>query len=244
MVENIEDLIRLGEDSVHEFKSIRIQGKRVADPDAREISDDFASAANASGGLPNSMALDEIGERQFARNELICTCLSRCPVKKRLAEVKRERIMDKRGEGVPVILSASGRLSGKRPEYKLLGESELLLTIHSVPIDDRKKLREMITSSGETINSGRKTIRESGGTIKSTGGVINKVGETINHVAETTSETIIDTIKSNPGISLVGIVERAGRSRATVARVVATLKKEGCVEYRGSKKTGGYFSVS
>ena len=148
--------------------------------------------------------------------------------------------MDKRGEGVPVILSASDRLSGKCPEYKLLGESELLLTIHSVPIDDRKKLREMMTSSGETINSGRKTIRESGETIKSNSGVINKVGETINHVAE----AISDTIKSNPGISLVGIVERVGRSRATVSRVVATLKKEGCVEYRGSKKTGGYFSVS
>ena len=124
------------------------------------------------------------------------------------------------------------------------GESELLLTIHSVPIDDRKKLREMMTSSGETINSGRKTIRESGETIKSNGGVINKVGETINHVAETMSEMISDTIKSNPGISLVGIVERVGRSRSTVARVVAILKKEGCVEYRGSKKTGGYFSVS
>ena len=49
MVDNIEDQIRLGEDSVREFKSIRIQGKRVAEPDAREISDDFASAANAAG---------------------------------------------------------------------------------------------------------------------------------------------------------------------------------------------------
>lgn len=49
MVESIEDLIRFGEDSVREFKSMRIQGKRVAEPDAREISDDFASAANASG---------------------------------------------------------------------------------------------------------------------------------------------------------------------------------------------------
>ena len=152
--------------------------------------------------------------------------------------------MDKRGEGVPVILSASGRLSGKCPEYKLLGESELLLTIHSAPIDDRKKLREMITSSGETINSGDKTIRASGETIKSGEGKIGKVVETINHAAETLGETISETIKSSPGISLIGIVEKVGRSRATVARVVAALKKEGCVEYRGSKKTGGYFSVS
>ena len=126
----------------------------------------------------------------------------------------------------------------------MLGESELLLTIHSAPIDDRKKLREMITSSVETINSGGKTIRESGETIKSGNGMINKAGETMNHAAETMDETISETIKSNPGISLIEIVEKVGRSRATVARVVAALKKEGCVEYRGSKKTGGYFSVS
>ncbi len=31
-----------------------------------------------------------------------------------------------------------------RPEYRLLGESELLLTISSAPVDDREKLREIV----------------------------------------------------------------------------------------------------
>ena len=95
------------------------------------------------GGLPNSLSLDEIGERQFSRNELICTCLSRCPIKERFANVNRERIMDWRGEGVLVIITASGRLSGIDPEYRLPGDSELLLAIHSVPIENREKLREI-----------------------------------------------------------------------------------------------------
>ena len=103
------------------------------------------------GGLPNSLSLDEIGERQFSRNELICTCLSRCPIKERFTDVKRVRIMDKRGEGVPVILSASGRLSGVRPEYRLLGESELLLTISSAPVDDREKLREIVLKKNTQV---------------------------------------------------------------------------------------------
>jgi len=103
------------------------------------------------GGLPNSLSLDEIGERQFSRNELICTCLSRCPIKERFTDVKRARIMDKRGEGVPVILSASGRLSGVRPEYRLLGESELLLTISSAPVDDREKLREIVLKKNTQV---------------------------------------------------------------------------------------------
>ena len=39
--------------------------------------------------------------------------------------------MEKRGDGVPIIISEITRLSGKEPEYKLLDESELLLTIFS-----------------------------------------------------------------------------------------------------------------
>jgi predicted HTH transcriptional regulator len=54
---------------------------------------------------------------------------------------------------------------------------------------------------------------------------------------------INESIKSSPGISLVGIAEKVGKSRATVARAVASLKKAGRIEHRGSKKTGGYYLV-
>lgn len=37
--------------------------------------------------------------------------------------------MDKRGEGVRIILENSERLSGKRPEFRLIDDAELLLTI-------------------------------------------------------------------------------------------------------------------
>lgn len=36
---NITTLLRLGEDSVCEFKAMRILGKRVTVPDAKEVSD-------------------------------------------------------------------------------------------------------------------------------------------------------------------------------------------------------------
>ena len=138
-------------------------------------------------GLPNSMSLDEIGERQFSRNELICTCLSRCPIKERFVEVKRERIMDKRGEGVPVILSASRHLSGVKPEYRLLGESELLLTISSAPVDDRKKLREIVLTKTAQV---RDQVSE---TTEVTTQVASKTtevgGEVRGQVGETTQVT-------------------------------------------------------
>jgi len=40
---------------------------------------------------------------------------------------KRAFIMDKRGEGVPIIISESLELSGKRPEYALIADAELRL---------------------------------------------------------------------------------------------------------------------
>jgi hypothetical protein len=43
-------------------------------------------------------------------------------------------MMDKRGEGVPVIVNESEQLSGRRPEYRMAGE-ELQLTIFAATKD-------------------------------------------------------------------------------------------------------------
>ena len=43
----------------------------------------------------------------------------------------RRTMMDRRGEGVPVILANSERLSGRLPEYRLFDEAELMLTIYA-----------------------------------------------------------------------------------------------------------------
>ena len=47
----------------------------------------------------------------------------------------RTNIMDKRGEGVPVILDNSLRLSGKEPRYRLIDDAELHLTIYAATPD-------------------------------------------------------------------------------------------------------------
>ncbi len=40
----------------------------------------------------------------------------------------RRTFMDKRGEGIRIILENSERLAGKSPEYCLIDDSELMLT--------------------------------------------------------------------------------------------------------------------
>lgn len=80
------------------------------------------------GAISNTMTIESLPLRQAIRNELLTSLLARCPLKD--SELSEDSfIMDRRGEGVPIILSESERLSGKRPVYRLLDESELMLTI-------------------------------------------------------------------------------------------------------------------
>ena len=105
---------------------------------------------------------------------------------------------------VPTIISALGGLSGTTPKYKFLGNSELMLTIYSVPIEDRVRLQDIVADQ---------------------------------------SETIIETIKSHHGASLKsgGRNSESGTIRRTTLRSLSRLIAEKKVEYRGSKKTGGYY---
>lgn len=43
--------------------------------------------------------------------------------------------MEKRGDGVPIVLSESENLSGKKPVYQLIDDAELLLTIYSAAME-------------------------------------------------------------------------------------------------------------
>ena len=83
------------------------------------------------GLLMNTMTPESLPYRQASRNEAITSLLARCSVEPDDLQGHRTHIMDKRGEGVPIILSRSEALSGKAPEYRLVDESELLLTIYA-----------------------------------------------------------------------------------------------------------------
>ena len=80
------------------------------------------------GALVNTLTPDSLHLRQANRNELIVSLLARCPATTGLG---RERLMDRRGDGVPIILHESRILSGHTPEYALIGESELRLVIRA-----------------------------------------------------------------------------------------------------------------
>ena len=78
------------------------------------------------GGLANTLTPDSLHLRQANRNELIVSLLARCPTPTGLGRV---HLMDRRGDGVPIILGESRNLSGRAPEYTVIDDSELRLVI-------------------------------------------------------------------------------------------------------------------
>lgn len=81
------------------------------------------------GAIPNTMTIESLPFRQSSRNETVSSLLARCPIENSNLAAHRSHIMDKRGEGVPIILDQSAKLSGRTPEYRLIDNTELLLTI-------------------------------------------------------------------------------------------------------------------
>ncbi len=85
------------------------------------------------GAIPNTMTVESLLYRQASRNETLTSLLAKCPVPADIEWVNTDRrtLMDKRGEGVRIIIENSERLSGKRPVYRLIDDSELLLTLYA-----------------------------------------------------------------------------------------------------------------
>ncbi|MBI1893979.1 MAG: putative DNA binding domain-containing protein [Candidatus Rokubacteria bacterium] len=75
------------------------------------------------GGLPNTVTLESMRYRQFTRNQLLVSFLSK--MKSRRAG---RSFLEERGEGVTRIIEESTTYSGREPTYELHGE-QLHLTI-------------------------------------------------------------------------------------------------------------------
>ena len=80
------------------------------------------------GELVNTLKPDTMHLRQYNRNELIVSLLARRRVDPDL-DLGRRYMMDRRGDGVPIIRRQTRRLSGRLPEYELIDGNELRLVM-------------------------------------------------------------------------------------------------------------------
>ena len=81
------------------------------------------------GALANTVTIEKLRYSQATRNELLSRLLSEITLDHDVGgQVKRRHFLERRGEGVGIILNESEHLSGKIPVYELFNE-ELCLTI-------------------------------------------------------------------------------------------------------------------
>ncbi len=81
------------------------------------------------GALANTVTVDNLRYSQATRNELLARLLSEITLDDNMQrQVARRYFLERRGEGVGIILNESETLSGKTPVYELFDE-ELCLTI-------------------------------------------------------------------------------------------------------------------
>ena len=81
------------------------------------------------GALANTVTIEKLRYSQATRNELLSRLLSEITLDDDVgSQVKRRHFLERRGEGVGIILNESEVLSGKTPIYELFNE-ELCLTI-------------------------------------------------------------------------------------------------------------------
>ena len=69
------------------------------------------------------------------------------------------------------------------------------------------------------------------------------INGTINDTIKDTEKLVYNYIIASPGISAVDLANELGKSVRTIMRVLKHLVELNIIEYRGSKKTGGYFSL-
>ena len=81
------------------------------------------------GSLPKNLTLASMGHRLATRNEALISVLARMPVEGIRGATDRRYFMERRGDGVSIILRETWEISGRRPEFRLVDNSEVLIII-------------------------------------------------------------------------------------------------------------------
>ena len=85
------------------------------------------------GSLPNNLTVDSMATRQAARNQTLTSVLGRMSVGGIRGSEERRYFMERRGDGVPIILRETRGLCGRPPEYRVIDDAEVCLVIPAAP---------------------------------------------------------------------------------------------------------------
>lgn len=90
---------------------------------------------SSPGGLPNNLTIESMGERQSTRNEVLTSVLGRINAGGIAGADVRQFFIERRGDGVPIIRRETEALCGVPPEFRLIDDAELRLTIPAARLE-------------------------------------------------------------------------------------------------------------
>ena len=89
---------------------------------------------DSPGQLPNGLTVEGMASTQATRNEVIAAVFGRTPVGDVPGAAHRENLMERRGDGVSIILKETREATGATPDYQVAG-GNLVLTIPAAKLD-------------------------------------------------------------------------------------------------------------
>jgi predicted HTH transcriptional regulator len=110
------------------------------------------------GSLPNNLTTEDMSARQSTRNEAIVSVLARLPVEEIPGSRNRAFFMERRGSGVPIIMRETRALTGKSPDYRLLGDSGLFLTLPAAPTTAHPQTVRIAVRGGDGALTGAQVV--------------------------------------------------------------------------------------
>ena len=90
---------------------------------------------DSPGALPNGMTIANMEAGQATRNEVLASVFGRLPVGDIPGSENRQFLMERRGDGVMIIVRRTRETAGRPPAYALIDESNLQLAIPAADLE-------------------------------------------------------------------------------------------------------------
>ncbi len=90
---------------------------------------------DSPGCLPNGMTVEGVEAMQATRNEVIASVFGSIPVGEVPGSDHRRYLMERRGDGVSIILQKTLETAGSLPEYRIVDETSLVLSMPAAKLE-------------------------------------------------------------------------------------------------------------
>lgn len=146
-------------------------------------------------------------------------------------------IIERYGSGIKRIKASCDENGNPYPEWNnMFGEFVTTYKPRAI------RSGQLVVNGEDGLDQLRRSLHA--GLRKMNEGISDGIIDGINDGIIKMVEAVYQVIKESPGINVPRLEVLFRKSKPTIERAIAILKEAKRIEHRGSKKTGGYFSVS